>query len=140
MVTIGAWQMKKQARAAMRHFKSYILTAIITAIVTAITPTFIASATASEQIDHLEPIDGQNEEGGSSTGGVKNHKWSYQPEETQAGKYYQPAYTATLPLQVERNKMRIDALEDRVETLEKALTSAINTINAQSAIIKKMNQ
>ena len=124
----------------MRHFKSYILTAIITSIATAITPTFIASATASEQIDRLEPIDGQNEEGGSSTGGVKNHKWSYQPEETEAGKYYQPAYTATLPLQVERNKMRIDALEDRVETLEKALTSAINTINAQSAIIKKMNQ
>lgn len=123
----------------MSHFKSYIFIAIISAA----TQTLVAGAAASEQTktDHLNQIDGQSEEGNSSAGSIKkNHKWSYQPEETETGKYYQPAYTATLPLMVERNKLRIDALEDRVETLEKALTSAINTINAQSAIIKKMNQ
>lgn len=121
--------------AMMKPSKTYVLIAAL--VLFNVTGEAIAQNEQTDQVpDHLKQIDGQE----NSVNETKKHRWNYQPEESETGKYYQPAYTATLPLMVERNKMRIDSLEDRVEKLEKALTSAINTINAQSNILKKMNQ
>lgn len=126
----------------MKQFKTYtsayaFFAILVICIMLNLSSTNNSIAQSKESnVDHLEQIEGHE----NVVGAMKNHRWSYQPEETETGKYYQPAYTATLPLMVERNKIRIDSLEDRVEKLEKALTAAINTINAQSNIIKKMNQ
>lgn len=133
MVIIGA---AITAVTIMKPFKTYVLVAALVLFNVFAGEANAQNEQTDQNLDHLNQIDGQE----NSTTETKNHRWNYQPEESETGKYYQPAYTATLPLMVERNKMRIDSLEDRVEKLEKALTAAINTINAQSNILKKMNQ